>query len=154
MSALILLLPYLLTTKVRCLQKNNIGHTNAGAIRRVEEDLGRPILWDICILHTNERPFIKYFMYCDYKGKKIKSTCPSHDGFIGKQFKDKKLELKDIVKFKTISGKVLPYDENFIKSFNCDTAYLHAIGLAIQNGWKNFPEKLKTKVIGKSHKGR
>ena len=81
-----------------------MGTLNAGAIRRVEEDLGRSILWDICILHTNERPSIKYFMYCDYKGKKSKSTCPSHDGFIGKQFKDKKLELKDIVKkFTTIS---------------------------------------------------
>ena len=93
-------------------------------------------------------------MYCDYKGKKIKSTCPSHDGFIGKQFKDKKLELKNIVKFKAVSGKVLDYDDNFKKSFNSDTSYFHKICIAVQSGWKEFPESLKTKVIGKSHKGR
>ena len=129
----------------------------------VEERLNRPLLWDICLLHTNERPFIKYFMYCDFKGKEIKmtakgkkskSTSPYHDGFIGKQFKGKKLELKNIVKFKAVNGNLPVYDENFIKSLNGDTSYFYSIVHAVQNGWEAFPESLKTKIIGHAHKGR
>ena len=81
-----------------------------GAIRRVEENLGRSLLWIICILHTNERPFLQYFKYCDASGKKkAKTKSPSYDGKIGKLFKNK-LDLKPIVKFKAIQGKVKVYE--------------------------------------------
>ena len=124
-----------------------------GAIRRVEEKLKRPLLWCICLLHTTERVFAKYFIHCDNCGKDIKSTSPSYDGIIGSQFKNG-LELKPIVKFKTVDGKVLVYDNDFIASFNNDKKYFYQICHAIQNGWEEFPPWLVNKLVGKVHKAR
>ena len=92
-------------------------------------------------------------MYCDYSGKKTDSTSPKHEGAIGKLFKFG-LDLKPIVKFKSVQGLVEAYDNDFISSFNCDTKYFYQICRAVQNGWRLFPVSLVTKVTGHAHKGR
>ena len=40
----------------------NTGHTN-GAIRLLEEGLGRPVQWLICVLHLNELCFRHIFEF-------------------------------------------------------------------------------------------
>ena len=124
-----------------------------GAIRLVEEKLKRPILWDICVLHTNELPFKKYFKHCDASGQDVATTSPSYDGHIGSQFKNG-LDLKPIVNFKKITGKVQRFTEDFIKTFNNDTKYLYNICHAIQNGYRNFPQSLVFNLVGHCHQGR
>ena len=75
--------------------------------------------------------------------------------YLGNQLvHDYNLFLFFTAKFKTMNGKVEVYDDDFIKSFNCDTSYLYHICHAIQNGWQNFPEWLLYKLIGQAHKGR
>ena len=125
-----------------------------GAIRLLEANyLNRAVLWIICLLHTNELPFKKYFKYCDNSGKDVKTTSPSYDGHIGMHFKDG-LDLKPIEKFKKVDGKVPVFSPDFIASFNNDTRYFYDICLAIQNGHKKFPKKLVNKLIGHCHQGR
>ena len=92
-------------------------------------------------------------MHCDYSGKEYDSTSPSHEGAIGKHFKYG-LDLKPIVKFKSVPGLVEEYDDDFISSFNCDHKYFHQICRAVQNGWRLFPANLVFKVVGHAHKGR
>ena len=113
----------------------------------------RAVLWAICLLHTNELPFKKYFKYCDNYGKDVKTTSPTYEGHIGKNFKNG-LDLKPIVNFKKITGKVDVFTADFIKSFNNDTRYLYNICHAIQNGHQNFPANLVNKLIGHCHQGR
>ena len=43
---------------------NNTGKRN-GIIRKLEESLGRPLQWLVCLLHFNELPFRKYFATVD-----------------------------------------------------------------------------------------
>ena len=62
--------------------------------------------------------------------------------------------MKKIVKFKAINGNLPVYDENFVKSLNGDSSYFYKMVHAVQNGWKAFPESLKTKIAGHAHKGR
>ena len=125
-----------------------------GAIRLVEEkEIKRAVLWDICLLHTNELPFKKYFKYCDGQGKQIPTTSPTYEGHIGKTFKDG-LELKPIIPFKTIPGKVEILPNDCLKSFNNDTIYFYNICHAIQNGYRTFPQNLVNKIIGHAHQGR
>ena len=125
-----------------------------GAIRLLEENyLNRAVLWVICLLHTNELPFKKYFKWCDNSGKDVKTTSPSYDGHIGKNFKDG-LDLEEIVNFNKVKGKVPVFSPDFIKSFNNDTKYLYQICHAIQDGPKKFPKHLIKKLIGHCHQGR
>ena len=76
-----------------------------GVIRRTEETLQRPLLWDVCFLHSNERPFVDFFKYCDGQGIIHKTTSPTYVGHIGINFKNK-LTLKPIINFTTIPGTV------------------------------------------------
>ena len=124
-----------------------------GAIRLVEEEIKRPVLWDICLLHCNELPFKKFFKYCDAQGKDVNTTSPSYDGHIGKTFKDG-LELMPIVNFKTVPGKLEILPNDFINSLNNDSKYLYKICHAIMGGYRRFPQNLIYKIIGKAHQGR
>ena len=125
-----------------------------GAIRLVEEyHIKRAVLWDICLLHCNELPFKKYFKYCDGLGKEVPTTSPTYEGHIGKTFKEG-LELKPIISFKTIPGKVEILPKDCLKSFNNDTIYFYNICHAIQNGYRAFPQNLVNKLIGHAHQGR
>ena len=124
-----------------------------GAIRLVEEHLGLPLSWDICVLHTNELPFKKLFKLCDNSGKDVDTKSPSYDEHIGRQIKYG-LDLKPIINFNAIAGKVHVFTDDFIKTFNNDTKYLYNICQAIQNGYRNFPEDLVYKLIGHCHQGR
>ena len=118
-----------------------------------EEKIGRPVLWSVCLLHTNELPFKKYFKYCDAKGKHVSTTSPNYEGHIGKLFKDG-LDLEPLVNFKRVPGKLEILPTDFIKSINGDTKYLYEIVHAIQNGRRAFPQRLANKIIGHAHQGR
>ena len=112
----------------------------------VEKYLGRPLTWSICLLHQNELFFKEYFRYCDYEGKKKeKNKSPKFNGHIGKLFRDG-LDLKPIVDFDQIDGKVENYDAAFIKSLNNDSKYFYEICQAIIAG--NFPDELVYKIVG------
>ena len=39
------------------------------ALRKIEEQLGRPLQWLVCQLHMNELPFRKYFSNVDEENK-------------------------------------------------------------------------------------
>ena len=107
----------------------------------------------ICLLHSNELPFRDYFRYCDASGANNwkKTTGPGFYGHIGRHFKDY-LELKPIVPFDPIPGKVPVFDAAFVATFNNDTRYFYQVIQAIQTGI--FPAWLVFKVIGKVHSAR
>ena len=128
------------------------GSNLGGNIRLVEKYLGRPLTWSICLLHQNELFFKEYFRYCDYEGKKKeKNKSPKFNGHIGKLFRDG-LDLKPIVDFDQIDGKVENYDAAFIKSLNNDSKYFYEICQAIITG--NFPDELVYKIVGHVHQAR
>ena len=102
----------------------------------------------------NELPFKEYFNYCDASGDdnwKKSSKCPSYVGHIGKNFRPK-LQLKPIVAFRRIPGRVEVYPQSFLKTLNNDGKYLYQISHAIQNGV--VPQNLAVKFIGHLHKAR
>ena len=74
-----------------------------------------------------------------------------YDGHIGREFRDG-LELKPIVNFRQIDGKLEIYDDQFIKSLNNDGKYLYQICHAIMSG--NFSDELASKLIGHVHQAR
>ena len=125
-----------------------------GSVRKIEEKLERPLLYDICAIHSHERPFVDYFKFCDGQGVIHKTTSPVYTGHIGIHFKNK-LDLKPIVNFTPINnGRVQVYSQDFLDSLNNDGRYLHQITLAVQRGPANFPPNLVKKCIGKVHSAR
>ena len=124
-----------------------------GVIRYTEEALEKALVWDVCLLHSNERPYIDFFKYCDGSGVIHKTTSPEYHGHIGKHFKNK-LKLEPIVNFRAIPGKVLFYPPDFVATLNNDGRYLLNICHAIQSGYANFPVSLTRKLIGKVHSAR
>ena len=86
--------------------------------------------------------------YCDANGAvdwRTSNKCPSYIGHIGRNFKPK-LDLKPVIAFQRIPGKVGVYPLDFIKSLNNDGRYLLFISHAIQNGV--VPQNLAVKQIG------
>ena len=58
----------------------NTGH-ESGLLALLEEDLGRPVQWSVCILHHLERPWIRLFLSLD--GRSLSKD--TFEGPIGKK---------------------------------------------------------------------
>lgn len=91
--------------KVQCLgcdgTNTNTG-VNHGVNRRLEEMLGRPVQWCVCMLHGNELPFQHLFEHLDGTRK----SPNSYSGPIGKALED--CEKLPIVRFEPIPATYLP----------------------------------------------
>ena len=86
---------------------NNTGKRNE-IVRNLEESLGRPLQWLVCLLHFNKLPFRKYFATVDGGT----TTGPlSSSGVIASVLDYDPKDLP-IANFLPVSGKVGDTDEN------------------------------------------
>ena len=110
----------------------NTGKTG-GIIRQLEEGIGRPLQWLICLMHTNELPLRKYISAID--GGRIKG--PS--GYSGEIMSSLNFDPKDlpIAKFKAVPGEVVEVDDDVKKDLSSDQVYLLSACLAVQHGFGN-----------------
>ena len=92
---------------------------SGGAIRYLEIYLGRSLQWLVCLLHYNELPFNKIVKL--YSGK---TTGPrSRSGELGKEIEKTVTEVKPIVDFEFIPGKVDTINSTLL--LNSDQKYLY-----------------------------
>ena len=126
-----------------------------GINRLIETDVvGRPLMWDPCLLHANERTYMVYFIFCDNEGLSTDTTSPGFDGHIGIMFK-KGLQLEAIIirdfnPFADCDFQKLP--KELYDALNHDYKLLHDLILATVSG--NFPEELAIRTIGHAHQAR
>ena len=118
-----------------------------GANRYVEEDLGRPLLYNPCVFHATEKALQRYFNFVE----KAPSQAPFYNGPIGKLIKDG-VKLEPVVMFAPVAGLVQDYEKDFVSSMNNDLQLLYELCIAIQSGV--FPEGLMKKLLAKVHKAR
>ncbi|GBL76232.1 hypothetical protein AVEN_234498-1 [Araneus ventricosus] len=99
-----------------------------GVIRLLETYVGRPLQWNICMLHTNELPRRHLILEMDgcTKGPY------SYSGAIGLLLKD--CEKTPVVKFDQIDCTLQPLDLKDIKKLTTDQQYLYRICLPIRDG--------------------
>ena len=114
---------------------NNTGKSN-GIIRRLEESLGRPLQWLVCMLHFNELPFRKYFSTLDG----ATTTGPSSSSGVIASLLDYDPKDLPIANFLPVSGKVLDVDENIKKDLSWDQLYFLKACLAVQAGRESSPD--------------
>lgn len=108
---------------------NNTGKSN-GIIRKLEQQLSRPLQWLICLLHTNELPFRRYFSTVD----ECKTTGPStSSGLISNELNFDPKD-KPIVKFIPIAGKVADVAEEVSNDLSTDQLYFLRACLTVQVG--------------------
>ena len=92
---------------------------SGGAVRYLEVFLSRSLQWLVCLLHYNELPFNKIVKL--YSGK---TTGPnSRSGELGKEIEKTLTEVKPIVNFKFIPGKVDKINSTLL--LNSDQKYLY-----------------------------
>ena len=72
MAVFIVLWPYLLTTKIRCLQKNKIGHTNAPT-----KFIAFDLFWQS--IFFKDRNHLSQFLYCGYYVMYIVHSMPTQN---------------------------------------------------------------------------
>lgn len=107
---------------------------NAGVIRLLEMELGRPLQWVICQLHCNELPLRHILEHLDGA-----TTGPrSFSGPIGKSLSN--CEQLPIVQFQKIEGQLPEVNK---KVLSTDQKYLLDICKAVSSG--EFPQKLATR---------
>lgn len=109
----------------------------------MEEKLGRPLQWVICLIHLNELPFRSLFESVDGR-----TTAPgSYIGPIG--FKLPGCENLPVVGYEPVSGALPEVDA---ASLSTDQEYLLDISRAIASGV--CPDDLRRRNPGKIHKAR
>jgi hypothetical protein len=114
----------------------NTGNVN-GTIRRIEQSLGRPLHWFICLLHGNELPLRHLIQNLDGK-----TTGPrGFAGPIGNQLH--KCETLNIEEFTPVVVDI-PFVN--VKDLSTDQKYLFEIHQAISNG--NVSENLANRNPG------
>jgi hypothetical protein len=98
-----------------------------GVIRRVEENIGCPLQWFICLLHFNELPLRHLFIHLDGK-----TTGPhGYKGHIGKQLEN--CHILPTVEFEPVDNN-LPTMSHHEVELSSDQQYLLKIVLAITEG--------------------
>ena len=119
--------------------------------RLFEEDRNAPVTWVPCLKHSNEKPWGKYLLFCDWEGV-VKSKSPAFDGHLGKQFKNgiKKLPIINFEQFPNCNFVELP--EDLVKSMNSDYKNLYELCLAVKTG-ECSPE-LAARILGICHQAR
>ncbi|CAH0564432.1 unnamed protein product [Brassicogethes aeneus] len=108
-----------------------------GVIHRLENHVGRPLQWSICLLHFNELPFRHIFQYID--GKTAGPT--TFSGSIGQQLTN--CEKLPVVDYEPIDCSVPDIDRNLLSK---DQQYLLDISNAITLG--HCPEDLANRDPG------
>ncbi|GBM70647.1 hypothetical protein AVEN_206868-1 [Araneus ventricosus] len=114
----------------------NTGWEN-GAINRIENHVGRPVQWSICILHFNELPFRHIFQHIDRQATGPKSF----SGPIGQQ--PTCYEKLPVVDYEPIDCSISDIDRNLLSK---DQQYLLDISNAIT--LRHCPEDLANRDPG------
>jgi hypothetical protein len=109
---------------------NNTGK-KGGVIRRLEEGVGRPLQWFVCLLHANELPLRKYMSVVE-GGCTTGPSSSSGEISMALQFDPKDLP---ILNFKAIDGKVNDVSDNVKTDLSTDQIYLLKACLAVQQGY-------------------
>lgn len=108
-----------------------------GVIRSIEQEVGRPLQWVVCLLHFNELPFRHLFQILDGE-----TTGPkSFSGPIGIQLS--KCEKLPLVDFESVDCEIPDIDRNILSK---DQQYLLDISSAIKSG--NCPVDLCVREPG------
>lgn len=114
-----------------------------GVIRLIEEKLGRPVHWFVCLLHANELPLRHLIHAIDGK-----TTGPStFTGTIGKQLAD--CEKNEVIEFEPIQSENIIVDKGILST---DQKYLLMIYSAVSSGI--CPQNLAKMNPGKIHHAR
>ena len=109
---------------IGCDNTNANTEAKEGVFTALEQSLGRPFQWYICLLHLNERP-MKYLMqYFDG----VTSGPQSFSGQIGKELPS--CELQQIAEFEPIETQ-LPANDSALCT---DQQYLYDIATAVPSG--------------------
>lgn len=107
----------------------NTGKSN-GIITKLEQQLGRPLQWLVCLLHMNELPFRKYFNVVD---EALTTGPTTSTGIISKELDFKPTDIP-IATFQPIHGKVIDISEEICRDFSDDQLYFLRACLAVQTG--------------------
>ncbi|KAE8746239.1 hypothetical protein FOCC_FOCC007111 [Frankliniella occidentalis] len=99
-----------------------------GIIRKLEQKLGRPLQWIVCLLHFNELPFRALFEHIDGGTSGPKSFT----GPIGSQLSD--CENLPVVKFAGFPSCQLPDEVIDCTKLSTDQCYLYKISQAVISG--------------------
>ncbi|KAK3925274.1 MAU2 chromatid cohesion factor-like protein [Frankliniella fusca] len=99
-----------------------------GVIRKLEEKLGRPLQWVVCLLHFNELPFRALFEHIDGVSKSPNTFA----GDIGKLLPD--CEKLPVVKFENFASCQLPSGVINPTQLSTDQSYLYKISEAVISG--------------------
>jgi hypothetical protein len=116
--------------------------SKAGAIRRLELILRRPLQYVICLLHMNELVLRHLFRLLDG----ATSGPSAYKGEIGKIITSDVTKLPPC-EFKKKRGLMCPIKQNIADELSSDAKYLYEIATAIQNG-PPFPERLAARNPG------
>uniref|UniRef100_A0A8D9A187 Uncharacterized protein n=2 Tax=Cacopsylla melanoneura TaxID=428564 RepID=A0A8D9A187_9HEMI len=116
--------------------------SRGGIIHRLELHLGRPLQWNICLLHANELPLRHLFQHLDG----VTSGPKTYSGEIGKLLVD--CELSELAEYDPIPID-LP-DVTNIEDLSTDQKYLLKIMIAVSSGICD-EDLLKTKPGIMSH---
>ena len=96
----------------------------------MEENLGRPLQWLVCLLHCNELPLRRFLAGVDF----ARTTRPSTStGTIRSALEYDPNELP-VVNYLPITGKVTDCDEAVKKDLSTDQLYFLKACLAVQRG--------------------
>ncbi len=100
-------------------------------------------LLDCCMLNFNELPLWDLFKHCD--GAPMGPT--TFTGPIGSAMES--FELKTVVQFQLLNGKVTPVNKAVYKGLSNDQKYLNDICLAVQGQWVSWPQNWHKKSLEK-----
>ena len=105
--------------------------TQVNGVEGLEEGVGKPLQWLICLLHANELPFRKYMSVVDDGC----TTGPSSS--TGEISMALNFDPKDspIVNFKPIDEKVIDVSNDVMTDLSTDQIYLLKACLAVQQGY-------------------
>lgn len=107
----------------------NTGRNN-GIIRKLELHLGKPLQWLVCMLHTNELPFRKYFSVID---EAITTGPNTSSGTISDELNFDPQDIP-LVNFSHLSGKVKEVIDEVTNNLTSDQLYFLRACLAVQGG--------------------
>jgi hypothetical protein len=123
-----------------------------GVIRRIEDAIGRPTQWLICLLHTNELPLRKFISVLG-GGHTTGPSSSTNEILSQLNFDPINLPISD---FTPVSGKVNDVSDIAMKDLSYDQQYLLKACLFVQQGNMNSDYKmfLQTAKPGAVHHAR
>ena len=120
----------------------NVGW-KAGAIRKFEEKLGKPLHWNICQLHSNELPLRHLLINLDGKT----SGPRQFTGPVGKSLYETEFENTTVAHFQQIKADDIDISDEYISELSFDQKYLLKMYRAVSSGFCD--ESLASQKPGK-----